>query len=96
MIHRQWEQARREQEEKERLRQKEERKIKFLNEELAALAKGQAIRGYVSALEAQAHSMSDTERKALDQWLHWVRRYAERIDPAVRKAPPRNLETDRG
>jgi hypothetical protein len=93
-IHRQYEQARREREEKERLRQEEERKIKFLNGELAALAKGLAIRGYVSALEARAQSMSDTEREELDRWLLWVKGYAERIDPALRKALPGNQETD--
>lgn len=79
------EERRRKAEEEERLRREEERQFKILDEQVSNWHKSQKIREFVEAVKRMAlWKYGAIERGSkLDQWITWVIRQANKLDPLI-------------
>ncbi len=90
-LHLEWEERRRLEAQAQLLRMKQERKIRLLEEDIAARAHSQRIREYVQAARAAADSaIPENGRARLVEWLDWAAAYADQLDPVLRGTPPRD------
>jgi len=89
IAHEKWE---REETERQRRRWEQERRIRLLDEDMAAWTKSRRVREYIAAFRAAAATREAPveSESALGHWLDWATRYADRLDPSLRLKPPRD------
>jgi hypothetical protein len=93
--HRELEERRRHEEELRQMRVAEERRVRALEHDLAALTKCRLIRQYVDGVRehAKTRGISAEPGTPLGDWLSWVADHAAKCDPATRLEPPDALRT---